>query len=109
MFNLKNFSHEFQISNIKTTKLFLNIVETDVLEKAFFGLEKYRLIYSMNAHSYRKQIESVVSLMKGGWILCGMVVLQIHIYTQILCCDRFFRVINMVAYRIHLYMYSVNL
>ena len=34
---------------IKKARLFLNVVEIDVLEKVLFGLEKYGLIYSMNA------------------------------------------------------------
>ena len=49
VFNLTSFSNEFQIRNIKKTRLFLNVVEIDVLENALFGLEKYRSIYSLNA------------------------------------------------------------
>ena len=33
---------------MKKTRLFLNVIEIDVLEKVLFGLEKCRSIYSMN-------------------------------------------------------------
>ena len=48
LFNRTSFSNQFQICDINKTRLVLNIVEIDVLEKALFGLEKYQSTYSMN-------------------------------------------------------------
>ena len=39
----------FEFCNIRKTRLFLNVVEINVLEKALFDLEKCQSIYSMNS------------------------------------------------------------
>ena len=66
------YSNEFQICNMKKTRLFLNVVEIDVLEQNAYRFRKISidLIYERNK-KYRV-IERVVCLMEGGWILCSM-------------------------------------
>ena len=87
---------------MKKTRLFLNVIEIDLLEKVLFGLEKCRSIYSMNVIRNIKlsKTDRKRRQLDGRWLdsLQYECQCQYMFYKSLSTIKaRFFRVINMLS------------